>query len=249
MSFHSHRFLKAPQAQCPHKLCQSLSLCNPVTQTLQPHGLWPARLLCPRDFPGKNTGVGCHIYLQWIFQPRDWTHISCISCIGRQILSPLSHHWCWGAMGLPPCCKHKGEIISFFTEQQEDGLSQTLSVGNGGGVGGAEFITTKWPHSRYSVPKKHSQCTTEKENPSGQECKVVLAWQSLQALRKTLKFRPARSPTEKTPRNLNSWSITTTLIRSVGWELTGKDRLQNQNHKGHTGWSDKYQDKVCQAAK
>ena len=27
--------------------------------TLQPHGLWPARLLCPWDFPGKNTGVGC----------------------------------------------------------------------------------------------------------------------------------------------------------------------------------------------
>jgi len=24
-------------------------------------GLYPARLLCPWDFPGKNTGVGCHI--------------------------------------------------------------------------------------------------------------------------------------------------------------------------------------------
>ena len=32
------------------KLCQTL---------LQPHGLQPARLLCPWDFPGKNTGVGC----------------------------------------------------------------------------------------------------------------------------------------------------------------------------------------------
>ena len=27
---------------------------------LQPHGLQPTRLLCPWDFPGKNTGVGCH---------------------------------------------------------------------------------------------------------------------------------------------------------------------------------------------
>ena len=25
-----------------------------------PRGLWPARLRCPRDSPGKNTGVGCH---------------------------------------------------------------------------------------------------------------------------------------------------------------------------------------------
>ena len=25
------------------------------------------RLLCPRDSPGKNTGVGCHAFLQGIF--------------------------------------------------------------------------------------------------------------------------------------------------------------------------------------
>ena len=31
---------------------------------LQPHGLWPARLLYPWDSPGKNTGVGCHFLLQ-----------------------------------------------------------------------------------------------------------------------------------------------------------------------------------------
>ena len=27
----------------------------------------PARLLCPWDFPGKNTGVGCQFLLQGIF--------------------------------------------------------------------------------------------------------------------------------------------------------------------------------------
>ena len=32
-----------------------------------PHGLQPARLLCSWDFPGKNTGVGCHFLLQGIF--------------------------------------------------------------------------------------------------------------------------------------------------------------------------------------
>ena len=31
------------------------------------HGLSPTRLLCPWDFPGKNTGVGCHSFLQGIF--------------------------------------------------------------------------------------------------------------------------------------------------------------------------------------
>ena len=34
---------------------------------LQPHGLQPARLLCPWDFPSKHTGVGCHFLLQGIF--------------------------------------------------------------------------------------------------------------------------------------------------------------------------------------
>ena len=31
-----------------------------VGSDLRPHGLYPTRLLCPRDSPGKSTGVGCH---------------------------------------------------------------------------------------------------------------------------------------------------------------------------------------------
>ena len=30
-----------------------------VSDSQRPHGLQPARLLCPWDFPGKSTGVGC----------------------------------------------------------------------------------------------------------------------------------------------------------------------------------------------
>ena len=32
--------------------------CAQLGPTLRPHGLQPARFLCPWDFPGKNTGVG-----------------------------------------------------------------------------------------------------------------------------------------------------------------------------------------------
>ena len=35
------------------------------------HELWPARLLCPWDSPGKNTGVGCHFLLQEIFLTQE----------------------------------------------------------------------------------------------------------------------------------------------------------------------------------
>jgi len=34
-----------------------------MSDSLQPYGLKPARLLCPWDFPGKNTGVGRHFLL------------------------------------------------------------------------------------------------------------------------------------------------------------------------------------------
>ena len=34
------------------------------------------RLLHPWDFPGKNTGVGCHFLLQGSSQPRDRTQVS-----------------------------------------------------------------------------------------------------------------------------------------------------------------------------
>ena len=46
------------------KSCLVVQLCP---TPLQPHGLQPAMLLCPWDFPGKNTGVGCHFLLQGIF--------------------------------------------------------------------------------------------------------------------------------------------------------------------------------------
>ena len=35
-----------------------------MSDSLQPHGLQPTRLLRPWDSPGKNTGVGCHFLLQ-----------------------------------------------------------------------------------------------------------------------------------------------------------------------------------------
>ena len=55
---------------------------------LQPHGLWPASLLCPWGSPGKNTGGGCHALLQGIF-PTQGSNPHLLHC-GR-ILCHLSH--------------------------------------------------------------------------------------------------------------------------------------------------------------
>ena len=35
-----------------------------MSDSSRPHGLQPTRLLCPWDFPGKSTGVGCHCLLR-----------------------------------------------------------------------------------------------------------------------------------------------------------------------------------------
>ena len=43
------------------------SVASVRSNSLQPCGLKPTRLLCPWDSPGKNTGVGCHFLLQGIF--------------------------------------------------------------------------------------------------------------------------------------------------------------------------------------
>ena len=39
--------------------------------SLQTLGLQPTRLLYPWDFPGKNTGMGCHFLLQGVFLTQE----------------------------------------------------------------------------------------------------------------------------------------------------------------------------------
>ena len=42
-----------------------------VSNSVQPHGLQPARLLCPWNSPGKDTGVGGHSYGLNLETPRE----------------------------------------------------------------------------------------------------------------------------------------------------------------------------------
>ena len=64
-----------------------------MSGSLGPFGLWPARLLCPWGFPGKNTGVGCHFLLQGIFLTQGLNPHVLRLLHHRRILYPLSH---WG---------------------------------------------------------------------------------------------------------------------------------------------------------
>ena len=52
---------------CSSGLVQAVHSCSAVSDSLQLHGLYLTRLLCPWNVPGKNTGVGHHFLFQGIF--------------------------------------------------------------------------------------------------------------------------------------------------------------------------------------
>ena len=86
-----------------------------VSDALRPHGLQLARILCPWNSPGKNTGVGCRSLLQGIF-PTQGLNLGLPHC--RQILyllnGPSGVEWVKGCIEggrsvlLPPSCPPHG---------------------------------------------------------------------------------------------------------------------------------------------
>ena len=75
-----------------------------MSNSVQPYGLWPARLLCPWDSPSKNTGVGCHALLQGIVLIQGLNRASHVSCIAGRIFSTGPT---WEALVLEYVCKYQ----------------------------------------------------------------------------------------------------------------------------------------------
>ena len=90
---HSFADSRNSTQRCKAAMCA----CPVVSGSLRPHGLYLTRLLRPWNFPGRNTGAGCRFLPKGSSRPRDLTHGSCISCIGRC----LFYHWAvWEAINL-----------------------------------------------------------------------------------------------------------------------------------------------------
>ena len=53
----------------------------------------PTSLLCPWDFSGKNTGLGCHFLLQEIFLPRDLLHWEADFLYHWATREAQNYHW------------------------------------------------------------------------------------------------------------------------------------------------------------
>ena len=66
---------------------QGLCVHVQLRPTLRPHGLQPARILCPWNFTGKNTGVTYHFLLQGIFLTQELN--ICLLCLLHWQADPL----------------------------------------------------------------------------------------------------------------------------------------------------------------
>ena len=90
---------EANDVEEPRELCDcSVAQSRPARRL---HGLQPARLLCPRDSPGENTGAGGHALLQGVFL--------------TQGSNPHLLHW-------QACClllSHLGIMLSEINQTQE----------------------------------------------------------------------------------------------------------------------------------
>ena len=59
-----------------------------VSNSVQLYGLQPARLLCPWDSPGKDTGVSYHAFLQGIFPTQGSnSFLLCLPALGGSFLT------------------------------------------------------------------------------------------------------------------------------------------------------------------
>ena len=75
--------------------------------TLRPYGLKPTSLLCPWNFPGKTTEVGCHFLFQGIF-PTQGSNPCRLSLLHSLPLETLGK-----PVGLPGIVKEKVQLKKY----------------------------------------------------------------------------------------------------------------------------------------
>ena len=116
------------------------------------HKQWPTWTIAHQaplsmEFSCKNTEVGCICYSRGSSWPRDWTHVSCTSCIGRQISTLLPGSF-WTARRsnqsilkeISPGYSLEGLMLKLKLQyfgrcmRRVDSLEKTLMLGRTGGM-------------------------------------------------------------------------------------------------------------------
>ena len=112
--------------------------------------VYPGRLLCPWDFSGKNTGVGCHFLPQGLFQTQGW----------NPRLLCLLH---WQAGSLPPVPPGKPSFLDGSSSKES--AIQQMPVRSLGQKDPLE--KEKQPIPVFLPGKPHGQRSLEGCSPQG----------------------------------------------------------------------------------
>ena len=78
----------------------------------------PASLFCPWDFPGKNTGVGCHFLLQGIISTQGPQPASAVHFFFFFFFLPLPHLGSQKVESLPLLCA-EGDVVGRRAEEAQ----------------------------------------------------------------------------------------------------------------------------------
>ena len=116
--------------QClPHEpVCCSL-VANSCPALLRLHGQLPTRLLCPWNFPDKNTGVSSHFLLQRIFPTQDPHLLHCRRILYRWATWQLLN--CLGLFATPWTVAHQAPLsVGFFLARLLDWIAISSSKGS-----------------------------------------------------------------------------------------------------------------------
>ena len=86
--------MDAPVGHLPFSVSEDTDACVQLLSCVQLFAA-PGTAACQAPlsmgFPSKNMGVSSHFLLQGSTQPRDGTHVSCVSCIAGGFFT--AEHW------------------------------------------------------------------------------------------------------------------------------------------------------------
>ena len=116
-----------------------------MSNSLPPHGLKPARLLCPWDSPGKNAGVGCHS-IQLYKIVRKWK--SCFREVHNKLWKILKE------MGIPD---HLACLLKNSDEGQEATIRTNMEQQTGS-KSGKKYIKAVYCHPAYLTYIQSTSC-------------------------------------------------------------------------------------------
>ena len=110
-----------------------------MSNSQQPHGLQPTRLLRPWDFPGKSTGVECHCLLLFNFY-------SLIPSLGPVVLYLSETTACYELLRIPGCIQQANSNYNTIPTKLSqwldfpggsDGKASVYNVGDLGSIPGS----------------------------------------------------------------------------------------------------------------